>query len=411
MGLGVNGGGVNAAKYFLKKKAKVLITDLKGKKELSASIKQLKSYSPEYMLGMHREEDFFSADLIIKNPAVPRDSVFLKKALEKGIPVKTDVQIFFDLCKAKIVGITGTKGKTTTSTLIYLFLKKKYKKVFLAGNMGLSPLDILDKTDFKSIVVLELSSFELEDLDKSPEIAVITNLFEDHLNRYKSFEEYITAKKNIFRYQSKDDFLVLNIKNKNLAKEIPSKTIFFGRENFKTLLMGDHNLENISAASKVAEIFGVEKKFQSQVLKRFKGSPHRQEFVAEKKGVRYYNDTTATNPGSAIESIKTFRKITKGSLMLISGGEDKGMDYKEFCKAVEEKVDLLALIPGSATEKIKKGTKNYIEGKSLKDAVKKVFSLAKKGDVVVLSPASASFNMFANEFDRGRQFISEVKKL
>jgi len=203
MGLGLHGGGVGVAKFFCKQGADVLVTDLKTRKQLKESVDKLKGLSIEFVLGKHRQEDFINTDLVIKNPGVPRDSFYLKIARKHKIPIKTDIGIFFDLCKVPIIGITGTKGKSTVATLVYLFLKTKYPNVILAGNIGISPLEIFSKINKKSKVVLELSSFELEDLKKSPQVAVITNLFPDHLNRYKNFKSYIKAKESIFKYQKK----------------------------------------------------------------------------------------------------------------------------------------------------------------------------------------------------------------
>jgi len=207
MGLGLIGGGVGVAKFFARQGAKLLVTDLRTREELKPSLEKLKGLPIRFVLRKHRKEDFIKADLIIKNPAVRSDSSYLKIAKSHKIPVKTDIEIFFDLCKGTIIGVTGTKGKSTTATLIYLFLKSKYPNTILAGNIGVSPLGILSKIKKEAKVVLELSSFELEDLKKSPHIAVITTLFPDHLNRYKNFKEYIKAKKPIFKYQKQNDIL------------------------------------------------------------------------------------------------------------------------------------------------------------------------------------------------------------
>ncbi len=392
MGLGLHGGGVGSAKFFVKQGAKVLVTDLRSRKELEPSFKKLKSGInrdyPKFVLGRHRKEDFINADLIIRNPGVPRESIYLKIAKKNNIPVKTDIDIFFDLYKGKIIGITGTKGKSTVATLIYLLLKKKYPKVFLAGNIGVSPLDIISK---KGIAVLELSSFELEYLKKSPEIALITNLFPDHLNRYKSFRDYIEAKKSIFKYQGKKDILILN---KNIKFKSKGKRYFFDGSN-------------TSAAVAVAEIMKVPEKHIKKVISGFKGVAHRQEFIAVKKGVSYFNDTTATNPDAVILALKRFKKP-----VLIAGGEDKNLNYSALAKEIK-KLDFVILFPGTASDKIKKHLKGFkiYNVKSMKQAVKKAASLARKGDIVLLSPGAASFNMFKNEFDRGNQFIQTVKGL
>jgi UDP-N-acetylmuramoylalanine--D-glutamate ligase len=399
MGLGLLGGGIGAAKFFCKQGAKVLVTDLRTRKELKESVKKLNQV--KFVLGKHRKEDFINADLIIRNPGVPRESKYLKIAKDNNIPVKTDIDIFFDLCPGTIIGITGTKGKSTVATLIYLFLKKKYSKTFLAGNIGVSPLEVLSKINKESKVVLELSSFELEDLKKSPHVAVITNLFPDHLDRYKNFKDYVNAKKSIFKYQNKNDILVLNkdSETKKLCSEAKSKVYFFKGSN-------------VAAAVLVAELFKISKKDIKKVLSNFKGVPHRQEFVVEKKGVKYFNDTTATNPRAVIFAIETFRKrFPRSKIVLIAGGKDKKLIYRSLARNINNNVDYVVLLPGTGSNKLKKDLSKFYPVKSMKQAVKKASYLAQKGDIVLLSPGAASFNLFENEFDRGNQFVKAVKKL
>ncbi len=403
MGLGLLGGGVGAAKFFHKQGAKVLVTDLKTRKELKESIKKLKKLNRvKFVLGKHRKEDFINADLIIKNPGVFRESKYLKIAKDNNISVKTDIDIFFDLCPASIIGITGTKGKSTTATLIYLFLETKFPNTVLAGNIGISPLEVLGRVNKKTKVVLELSSFELEDLKKSPHIAVITTLFPDHLNRYKNFNDYIEAKKSIFKYQKKNDILILNYNNpetRNLAKEALSKVYFF-RDS------------NISAAVSVAKIFKIPKKNIKKVLSNFRGVPNRQELVAIKNEVKYINDTTATTPQSAILAIKRF---STSRIILIAGGQDKKLNYKQLAKEIKKNVEHLILLPGTASDKLKRElTETRVpafSARSMKEAVKRARSLAQKGDIILLSPGAASFNLFENEFDRGEQFVKAIREL
>lgn len=421
MGLGLHGGGVGVAKFFLKKQADVLITDLKSRKELKDSLTKLKGLPIKYVLGKHRKEDFLASDLVIKNPAVPWNSKYLKIAGEK---VKTDITVFFELCKSEhIIGITGTKGKSTTATLTYLFLKEKYPS-FLAGNIGVSPLEIVDKINKDSRVVLELSSFELEGLEKSPKTALITNILKDHLDRYETMEEYIAAKKNIFKYQKSKDILVLNYDNKitrSFKKEARGKVFFFSQKAKKDCYLskdtiyfkgtpvskaGNLNLSNLLAAISLARLSGVSVKKIRKVLSSFKGVPGRQEFIAEKRGVKYYNDTTATMPDAVIEALERFKNP-----ILIAGGVDKGLDYSLLSEKIEKKAKHLILLPGTASLILKKKVKNAFLVSSMKEAVKKAASLAEKGDSVILSPGAASFNLFKNEFDRGDKFKEEVRKI
>ena len=396
MGLGLHGGGVGVANFFISQGAKVLITDLKTKSQLKESLAKLKTRSEltrsDLVLGKHRIEDFRNADLIIKNPDVPSNSKFLKIARGNKIPIKSDIQLFFELCPAEIIGITGTKGKSTVSTLTAELLKEEYHTV-LAGNIGVSPLEFLDDIKKNSKVVLELSSFILEDLQISPHIAVITNLFPDHLNRYKNFNEYTKAKKNIFKYQDENDVLILNKDLKNITSK--SKIVYFDGENN-------------SAAIAVAKEYKVPMKKIERVITTFKGVPHRQEFVADKKGVKYYNDTSATNPGSVKYALNKFENI-----ILVAGGESKKLNYRALAKDIQESVKHLILLPGSASDLIERDLKKFPlhRVKSMKMAVKKASMLAEKGDTVILSPGAASFNLFKNEFDRGNQFKKEVKNL
>ena len=430
MGLGLNGGGVGVAKFFCRQGASVLVADLQTKEQLQKSIDELKNFKVEFALGGHRDEDFIDVDLIIKNPAVPHDSRYLKIAKEHKVLVKSDIEIFFELCKAPIIGITGTKGKTTTATLIYLFLKTTYPKTILAGNMGISPLGILSKINKGSKVVLELSSFELEDLQKSPDIAVITSFFPDHLNRYKTFDDYVEAKKIIFKHQVKDNYLILNLddpKVAELAQEATARVRFFSKNKpFAPIIpkeglkiFGDQNISNISAAIEVAKIFRISQKNIRKILLNFKGVKNRQEFVAEKRGVKYFNDTAATNPDSAIFGIKTFKqRFPAANLILIAGGVDKNLNYTDLASEIKNNVGCLVLLPGNVSDILKKEISfllyrnlKVIPVNSMQEAVSVAAKEAEQGDIVLLSPASASFNLFKNEFDRGDRFVEAVNKL
>jgi len=449
MGLGLHGGGVGVAKFFCQQSAMVLVTDLKTKEQLQESLNKLRGLKIEYVLGRHRQEDFINADLIIKNPAVPKENYFLKVAAENKIPVKSDISVFFDLCRAPIVGVTGTKGKSTVATLIHKLLKTKYPKAALAGNIGVSPLELVSSLTKKSIVVLELSSFELEDLRRSPQYSVVTNILPDHLDRYKDMKEYAEAKEPIFKYQRKNDILVLNYDNdqtRKFAAIAPSKVyfyskkvpvragelkewgchiregkIFFDAESEpicdvgETNLIGEHNLSNILVAATIAKVFETPSKKIKKVITTFKGVPFRQEFVSEDRGVKYYNDTAATMPDAAVVAIKTLsQKFSKKNVFLIAGGQDKGLDYKGMIKEINKTIKNLILLPGTASDKIKEGINNrvnLIEANSMEEAVEKAGALVKPGDIVLLSPGAASFNLFKNEFDRGRKFNEAVEKL
>jgi UDP-N-acetylmuramoylalanine--D-glutamate ligase len=425
MGLGLNGGGVSSAKFFYNQGADILVTDLKTEIQLKESLEKLKKIKAEYVLGKHREENFKTADIIIKNPDVPNSSPYLDIARKNNIPIETPTSFFLKSTKSFIIGITGTKGKSTTSALIYSFLKSKYKNVFLAGNIGLSPFEIIGKAKKGSYVVLELSSFELENLKQSPDIAVITNILPDHLNRYKDMSEYADSKKIIFKYQDKKDYLILNQEDlilKKFAKEAVSKVIFFStnkikssfkKDNFR--LIGKHNFSNLAAAVSVAEIMKIPASKINKVIKSFKGIPNRQEFIRNFRGVKYYNDTAATMPDAVIAAINAFStEFPDSRIILICGGQNKGLSFVEMSLKIKEKVSEIILFPGTASDMIMRELGDFEKVyriSSMQEAVETSFKISDKGDIVVLSPGAASFNMFKNEFDRGIQFIKAVKNL
>ncbi|MDD5589797.1 MAG: UDP-N-acetylmuramoyl-L-alanine--D-glutamate ligase, partial [Candidatus Portnoybacteria bacterium] len=346
MGIGLHGGGVGAIKFFHKIGAKITATDLRTADELKESLEILKNLEGiEFVLGEHREKDFKEADFVIKNPAVPDDSKYLKIAQEAGVKIETDIGVFFELCPGHIVGVTGSRGKSTTSTLIHLFLKTKYPDAVLAGNIRASVLEKLDKIGEKTPVVLELSSWQLAGLashKKSPPISIITSIMPDHMNRYASMDEYIADKKVIFQFQKPEDFLILNADNRITrrfapeaesrvyfysAKEMPlsedlktkqivrigayfsRKKIFFGAAKEKIAdvsrikLAGEHNLSNILAAVSAARLFDIPTESTRKVLAEFTGLEGRIQLIKEIKGVKYINDTTATIPEATIAAM------------------------------------------------------------------------------------------------------------
>jgi len=425
MGLGLHGGGVSVAKFFCMQKADVTVTDLKTEEQLAESIEKLKKYKIKYTLGRHKEADFISTDLIIKNPDVPATSPYLEIARKHNMPIETDISLFLKSSEAFIIGITGTKGKSTTSSLIYHLLKLKYKNTFLAGNIGLSPLELLSKIKKNDKVVLEFSSFGLEDLKQSPNIAVVTNIFPDHLNRYGTMEEYVDSKKIIFKYQTAKDYLILNEDDvivRQFAHETKGNVSYFSlnkkpdkinTKEFK--LSGKNNFSNLLAAIEVVKILGLSDKLIEKGIKIFEGVHSRQEFIKEVKGVKYFNDTTATIPEAVISAIDSLsEKFHSGQIFLICGGVYKGVDYTNMAKKIYERQVGVILLPGSGSDKIKEKLLEYKaikEVNSMDSAVKKASEWAKPGDIVILSPAASSFNLFKNEFDRGEQFVKAVKNL
>jgi UDP-N-acetylmuramoylalanine--D-glutamate ligase len=434
-GLGLNGGGVGSASFFSRQGAKVTVTDLKTRKDLAGSLAKLSRFNNiRYVLGKHRLADFLASDLIVKNPAISWNNPFLNKARAKSIPITTDTIIFFSQTPAPIIGITGTKGKSTTATLLAEFLRAKYSKVWLLGNIQESFLEKLPKIKSSDIVVAELSSFQLEDLaliKKSPHLAIITNIFPDHLNRYESFKDYAKAKTNIFLYQNSKDHLIVNGRDKflvKLTKNAKSKKHLI-KKNWPPLEF------NVALAKEAAKILKVPEKKIREVIKNFRGLAGRQEIIRKLKNRIFINDTTATNPKAVMIALGNLTKKYQRPIVLIAGGQNKNLDYKNLAQEINKKVKQLILLPGSATKKIKKYLRrDFCEAKNMKEAVKKSFQLSKSGDLILLSPGAASFtpleivktktrkkykglksltgfNLFQNEFDRGKQFNQNVKKL
>lgn len=453
MGIGLHGGGAATVRFFSDAGAKVIATDMKTEKELAPSIEKLKDLkNVTFVLGQHRMEDFTNVDMVVKSPAVPWNSKHIQVALKKKIPVEMDSSVFFKLCKLPIIGVTGTKGKTTTATLIAEILKGAGKKVFMVG-IGQKPvldaLNEIEKTK-KGIVVFELSGWRLSALGRSnlsPHVGVITNIFQDHLNYYGTMEKYITDKKYIFASQKSDDFVILNYDNEMariLADNAESKKIFFttnsnidSADNFIGVkegkifykngskeeaicdlgdvnLRGGHNLSNILAAAVATIAYGITTEKICEAVKNFRGVPHRLELVRELEKVKYYNDTAATVPDAAIAGVSSFSE----RITLIAGGADKKLDFKEFAKVIGEKVRKIILLKGEATEKIKTelkkiGAEKTIDSEfnNMEKAVVRAKNISGPGDVVLLSPGAASFGLFLNEFDRGEKFREAVAKL
>jgi UDP-N-acetylmuramoylalanine--D-glutamate ligase len=452
MGIGLHGGSKNMIKWLLEEGAQVLATDIKKEVDLKATLKELEKFKNlKIVAGHHRPEDFKKADLIIKNPTVPWSNKYIQIALKNKIPIEMDSSIFMKEVKTdKIIGVTGTKGKTTTASLIAKILENAGKKVFKVGVGQEAVMDKLPKITSKDFVVFEMSSWRLSGLKKaeiSPKYSLVTNIHPDHLNHYSSMDDYLKDKKQIYLHQSKEDFVVLNyddIITREMGKEALSKKVYFsdkkiseekavfvekgkilakidGKEQEiceikKFGLKGAHNLHNILAAVSVAVILGVDPVKIKKSLIEFKGVAHRLEFVKSIKGVDFYNDTTATTPDSAIAGINAFLK----PLNVIIGGSSKKLDPTNFLKklATSRYVKNIFILDSPIAEKIEKqlielGGEDKIKGiyNNFEEAIKSAYKEAQKGEVVLLSPGFASFGMFENEFDRGRKFKKIVGKL
>lgn len=430
LGLGLNQGGVGSAKFFAEQGAKVRVTDLKSKAELKPSLDQLKNFPDiEYVLGQHRYEDLDWADLIIRNPAIKPDNPYLIYAQKKGKQVEMDMGIFLQYVNPnQIIGITGTKGKSTTASLIYEVLKQSGFDMRLAGNIGQSVFDTLPSVKENTLVVLELSSFQLEAFGKhqvSPKWAVITNIYEDHLNYYGSMEEYIKAKRYIAQFQTKDNFLFLRkddkiTNNPDFLKSLKGQVSYFSYqdlpENFRPKLPGEHNLTNFAAALSVLNIFQVDRNQALKVMEEFAGVEFRLQLIKTWKGVKIYNDSAATNPSATIQALKSLPNS-----ILICGGVNKNLDYRELAQAINQYAKEVYFLEGDASEEIKKQIPHFARGgrsgqnpklrgeyNNLEKLMEDLKPILKPGNIVLFSPGAASFNLFQNEFDRGRKFNQTI---
>jgi len=421
MGLGVLGRGIGLAQFLVEQGVDLIVTDLKTKKQLKPALEQLKKFrNIKYILGKHRLVDFRDKDMVIKAASVPFDSKYIKEAIKNKIPVEMDSSLFAKLTQAKIIGITGTRGKSTVTDIIYQILKKEYSQgnVFLGGNVkGIATLPFLKKIRKNDIIVLELDSWQLQgfgDSKISPDISVMTNFLRDHMNYYKNdMIRYFNDKANIFKYQDKNDYLIISPQakkqiQKRFKGKIKSKVIISQNKKWLTKLPGQHNQDNINLAVKVLKLFKIKDSVIQKYLKNYSGLPGRTELVRKFKGIEYYNDTNATSPEATIAAIKSMGN----NIILIAGGNDKELKYKEMVQVIEKKVKTLVLIKGTATNKIINLMGYSVETvDNMKDAVKKANKFAKKGDIVLMSPGAASFGVFKNEYDRGDQFRELIKGL
>jgi UDP-N-acetylmuramoylalanine--D-glutamate ligase len=446
MGLGLFGGGVGAVKYLVSQGAEVTVTDLKSAEELSASLKRLDDLPVKFKLGKHDEEDFVNVDMLVVSPAVPDDSKFLEIAFKNSIRIDSELSIFFRLCPAPIIGITGSNGKSTTTSLLGEMLKESGIKTWVGGNIGISLLENLKEIKPDDVVVLEISSFQLEYLariEASPHISIVTNIAPNHLDRHKTMENYIGIKKAIIHYQQEDDYAIMNYDDPILKKWetkghrlwfsttkelkhgafLKNNEIIINHNSKRTVIpcstqiniKGIHNWQNIMAASYAATLMHADVESIKNAITGFTGLEHRLEYVHTINEVQYYNDSKATTPEAAIAGIKAFDSPT----ILIAGGYDKQVSLHQFAQECVRNTKCVILIGDTAKTIQKliqdiKGEKTKPEvhmAASLDESVKKAFEVAEPGDIVLLSPACASFGMFTNYEERGKKFKELVSQL
>jgi len=441
LGLGIEG--ITSAQFFVKNGASVSILERRQKENIDHNlITQIEKLEVNCIFGKEYLTTLSDYDTIIRSPGVRRFLPELLEVEKKGVSITSQTKLFFELCPCPIIGVTGTKGKGTTSTLIYTMLKEAGMDAYLGGNIGIPPFSFLESLQSSSIVVLELSSFQLQDLTQSPHIGVILMVTSEHLDHHATLEEYIESKRNLIRFQTKDDFAIVN-RDYPASNEsdvyTDGKVFYVSRERetndgcfalngkitvrrndnddeiisvSEIALPGKHNLENVCAAVMAARLAGVGKKHIISVLKSFTGLPHRLELVAEVGEVKYYDDSFSTTPETAIAAIEAFDQPK----ILILGGSSKGSDFTQLGKVIRESESIKAIIGiGEEWDEIKSHIGNLtsqvliIEGaETMHQIVQAASKIAHKGDVVLLSPACASFDMFKEYKDRGEQFKKEV---
>ncbi len=432
--------GESAAELLDREGAAVVLYD--GNEKLDAE--EIKKKMPEnvrVVLGAFPEEMLDGLDLTVMSPGVPTDLPIVEKMRAKGIPIWGEIELAYVCGKGDVLAITGTNGKTTTTSLLGQIMKNYKESVFVVGNIGNPYTSIVPETKADSVIVAEMSSFQLETVHSfRPRVSAILNITPDHLNRHHTMEAYIAAKERIAENQTKQDFCVLNYEDDVLRKfgeKVEAQVLYFSSRrklnrgvylDGKTIIcqidapisvcdtdelqiLGTHNYENVMAATAMAYAYGVPVEVIRKTLLEFKGVEHRIEFVAEKNGVAYYNDSKGTNPDAAIRGIQAMNRPT----VLIGGGYDKESAYDEWIQAFDGKVKKLVLI-GATRDKIAQtarslGFTDIVMADSFEEAFEKCVEYAQPGDAVLLSPACASWGMFKNYEERGDKFKELVEQL
>ncbi len=433
MGLGRLGGAVSATRYLVEQGAEVTVTDTSTQSELAASVDALSDLDVRFRLGGHEGRDFREADLVVANPAVPLSSPFLNVAREEDVPITTEIGLFLARCPSPVFGVTGSSGKTTTTTLIGAMIQRRWKGASVGGNMGISLLDELEALSEDVPVVLELSSFQLRHLRGmawSPRLAVVTNFSINHLDIHGSIDDYRSSKQGILEHQTEDDVAVLNRDDEEVAGwRTEARTLWFATGSVSgddtsvfveddhivadgsTLVAtadlrvpGRHNVANACAASAAALAVGVGRDSVADVLRTFEGVEHRLECVGSVKGVTFVNDSVATSPDRTAVALDAI----EGDIVLIAGGYDKGIPFDDLGRRIAERVRCLVLVGETANaieNSVPPEASTHVHHASDFDsAVVAAKEEARSGETVLLSPACASYGMFANFEERGRRF-------
>ena len=450
IGLGTRAGGLGVARYLTSQGAEVTVTDMRPAEALAEPLTALAGLPIRFVLGEHQEQDFTPerADLIVRNPGVPRRAPLLELARSHGIPVEMEMSLFFRACPAPIVGITGTKGKTTVSILTGELLRSAFPDVVVAGNMGVSALEQLPRLRPDAPVVIELSSWQLEALIEhglAPRIAVLTLIAEDHLNTYDDFGDYAATKRGITRHQRPGDWLVVNRDDPQAwraAGETAATAVPFGAADHgddgawlttegllwrcqgvemrwprpaSPALVGRHGARNALAALAAAMLAGASSDSIERGLGAFRGVKDRLETIAELDGVTFINDTTATAPAATVAALESLAP-RRGQVHLLAGGADKGLDPSPLAEAAARHQAKVYLFAGTATPALEsalrsRGLTPCGPFTGMSEAVAAARRQTNPGDVILLSPGCASFGLFRDEFDRGDRFRETVLSL
>ncbi len=448
MGLGVLGGGVGVAQYLARHGGIVTVTDMREAADLQASIGMLENLPVTYHLGGHEDADFTreNADVVVRNPGVRRTSHYLQIARQSGVDIEMEMSLFFRACKAPILGVTGTKGKTSVSTLCSNILRAWKPETILAGNMGISALNLVDDILPDQPVVIELSSWQLEALDEhrlGPRVAVLTNISPDHLDSYDSYEDYAATKRTIGHHGGDGAVVVYNADDPDTAKiahETSARLIPFGlsdpgsdgawlsgdelvlrldgREDRlprpqQLQLSGEHGIGNALAAFAATAAYGAPLEAIRQGMETFAGVQNRMEEVGIVDGVLYINDTAASAPAAAVAGVRLLSQRAK-RLHLVAGGAEKNTDLSPFADEIAARKPRVLLLDGTATPELmrmldERGVAYDGPFPSMAIAVDAAANEAREGDIVTLTPGCASFGMFRNEFERGAQFREAVR--
>jgi UDP-N-acetylmuramoylalanine--D-glutamate ligase len=440
---GAGKSGISAIRLLQKLEASVILYDSNDTLDVSHLQDQI-DIEKRFMLvtGELADQIMDMVELVILSPGIPIDLPEVERLRARNIPIWGEIELAYRYTKGRVIGITGTNGKTTTTSLVGHIMKTYFKEVYVVGNIGNPYTDIAFDTSDETVVVAEISSFQLETIDQfKPVVSSILNISPDHLNRHHTMENYIHIKENITKNQTESELCVLNYEDEILramAKRLKTRVMFFSSErrlkeglylegdyilyaengsvqkicNVNEMkLLGKHNYENVMAAVGIAITIGVPFDYIKEAVTSFHAVEHRMEYVETIAGVTYYNDSKGTNPDAAIKAVQAMRRPT----ILIGGGYDKGLEFDEWIESFDNKIKYLVLL-GQTSEKIaqtarKHGFHNIIKVNSLKDAVRISAEKAEPGDAVLLSPACASWGMFENYEQRGKLFKEYVREM